>query len=30
MGRKKYEVSEEILQRGIVDNPDKIGKYIII
>lgn len=27
MGRKKYEVSEEILQRGIKDNPDRIGKY---
>ncbi|MBE7713129.1 MAG: N-6 DNA methylase [Cyanobacteria bacterium SIG26] len=27
MARKKYEVSEEILQRGILTNPDKIGKY---
>lgn len=27
MGRKKYEVSEEILQRGILSNPDKIGKF---
>lgn len=28
MSRKKYEVSEEILQRGILTNPDRIGKYI--
>lgn len=27
MARKKYKVSEEILQRGILSNPDKIGKY---
>lgn len=27
MVRKKYEISEEILQRGITTNPDKIGKY---
>ena len=27
MARKRYEVSEEILQRGILTNPDKIGKY---
>ncbi len=27
MARKKYEVSEEILQRGILTNPDKICKY---
>lgn len=27
MARRKYEVSEEILQRGILTNPDKIGKY---
>ena len=27
MARKKYEISEEILQRGILTNPDKIGKY---
>ena len=28
MSRKKYDISEEILQRGILDNPDRIGKYI--
>lgn len=28
MSRSKYEISEEILQRGILNNPDMIGKYI--
>ena len=28
MARKNYGVSEEISQRGILTNPDKIGKYI--
>lgn len=27
MTRKKYKVSEEILQRGLITNPDRIGKY---
>lgn len=28
MARKKYEVSEEISQRGILESPDRIGNYI--
>lgn len=27
MTRKTYKISEEILQRGIIDNPNKIGKF---
>lgn len=27
MATKRYNVSEELLQRGIIDNPDRIGKY---
>ena len=28
MGRSSYAISEEILQRGLLSNPDMIGKYI--
>ncbi|AVK48924.1 hypothetical protein AXY43_13320 [Clostridium sp. MF28] len=27
MANKRYNVSEELLQRGIIDNPNRIGKY---
>lgn len=28
MANKLYEISEEVLQRGLINNPDRIGKYI--